>query len=330
MTAETIILSTGNTMLQQGVGAADNSHTELTWSLRDNFEGARQEAQAQSQEKVKQHDASHDFDWISYSDDGKTMFIPRLDFSNSSLHEEREQYDITAKIFFLSDEDTSAREEHLRQAVDLVKEELHMPNVDLLIVSFPGVYFDEESECCPDKIKSRGTKESSPEPVDGQLQTWRLVERLYKDGLVRRIGVSEFGANRLEPFLEKASVQPSVNQISLRDCCSVPQPLSSLAKSKSIELLVNNDSVNIMPRGTIRSLLDYEGAGVLSQASQKVGEKRKRQDNGKKMQGQVVPQWVIKYTAVVKNRGVVENKGYFACAKYVEVEEKVPENGHAH
>ncbi|KAI5210272.1 hypothetical protein AUEXF2481DRAFT_629 [Aureobasidium subglaciale EXF-2481] len=326
--ADTIVLSTGNTMLQQGVGAADNSHTELTWSLRDNFEGARQEAKEHSQEKDgKQNGTAQQADWISYSDDGKTVFIPRLDFTHSSLHEEREQYDITAKVFFLSDEDTSAREEHLRQAIDLVKEELHMPNVDLLIVSFPGVYFDEESECCPDKIKSRGAKESSPEPVDNQLETWKLVEKLHTDGMVRRLGVSEFGANRLQPFLEKASVKPAVNQISLRDCCSVPQPLSSLAKSKNIELLVNNDSVNIMPRGTIRGLLDYGAAGVLSQVSEKIGEKRKRQENGPKMDGQVIPQWVIKYTAVVKNRGVVENKGYFACAKYIEVEHST--NGHA-
>ena len=27
------------------------------------------------------------------------------------------------------------------------------------------------------------------------------------------------------------------------------------------------------------------------------------------------PLWVVKYTAVVKNRGVVENKGYFAVAE---------------
>jgi len=316
-------------VLQQGVNAADNSHTELTWSLRDSFEGARQEAKNLSQEKQQQNGTSQHADWVSYSDDTKTMYIPRLDFTNSSLHEERDQYDITAKIFFLSDEDTSARGDHLRQAIELVQKELHMPNVDLLVVSFPGVYFDEESECCPDKIKSRGTKESSPEPVDNQLETWKLVEKLHKDGLVRRLGVSEFGANRLQPFLEKASVQPSVNQISLRDCCSVPQPLSSLAKSKNVELLVNNDSVNIMPRGTIRGLLDHQGAGVLSQASEKSGEKRKRQETGQKMAGQVVPQWVIKYTAVVKNRGVVENKGYFACAKYVEAEEDVSANEHA-
>jgi glutamate--cysteine ligase regulatory subunit len=33
------------------------------------------------------------------------------------------------------------------------------------------------------------------------------------------------------------------------------------------------------------------------------------------LQGDVAPQWVVKYTAVVKDRGVVENKGYFAVAE---------------
>jgi glutamate--cysteine ligase regulatory subunit len=306
-------------MLQQGVGAADNSHTELTWSLRDNFKGARQEAQELSQERTgdSPQNGNQHADWVSYSEDGKSLYLPRLDFSNSALKEERDQYDITAKIFFLSDEDISAREQHLRQAIDLVQKELHMSSVDLLIVSFPGVYFDEESEGCADKIKSRGP-------------TWKLVEKLHNDGLVRKLGVSEFGANRLQPFLETATVHPSVNQISLRDCCSVPKPLSSLAKSNNIELLVNNDSVNIMPRGTIRSLLDYEGAGILPRVSERIGDKRKRQENGDRLEGQVIPQWVIKYTAVVKNRGVVENKGYFACAKYIQVEAKPEENGHAH
>jgi glutamate--cysteine ligase regulatory subunit len=33
------------------------------------------------------------------------------------------------------------------------------------------------------------------------------------------------------------------------------------------------------------------------------------------LKGDVEPQWVVKYTAVVKDRGVVENKGYFAVAE---------------
>jgi glutamate--cysteine ligase regulatory subunit len=36
---------------------------------------------------------------------------------------------------------------------------------------------------------------------------------------------------------------------------------------------------------------------------------------GEGLKGDVEPQWVIKYTAVVRDRGVVENKGYFAGAE---------------
>ena len=33
------------------------------------------------------------------------------------------------------------------------------------------------------------------------------------------------------------------------------------------------------------------------------------------LRGEVQPLWVVRYTAVVRNRGVVENKGYFAVAE---------------
>lgn len=249
------------------------------------------------------------------------MYIPRLDFTYSALQEEREQYDITVKIFFLSEEDKSAREAHAREAIDLVLKELHVPNINLLIVSFPGVYFDEKSEDCPDKIKSRGPKQADPESLEDQLDTWKLLEKLHDEGLVLRLGLSEFGTERLAPFIEQTRVKPSVDQINLRDCCSVPKPLSTLAKSKAIELLVHNDAPNVLPHGKMRALLDERGADILGPSAQTAGHKRKRNEgpaDSKRMEGKVEPQWVIKYTAVVQNRGVVENKGYFACAKYRE------------
>lgn len=66
------------------------------------------------------------------------------------------------------------------------------------------------------------------------------------------------------------------------------------------------------------------GAGVLAEPT-KSGDKRKsmhgeesRQNGGAddvELRGEVQPLWVVKYTAVVRNRGVVENKGYFAVAE---------------
>ena len=50
-------------------------------------------------------------------------------------------------------------------------------------------------------------------------QTWRAMEKLYADGAVRALGVSNFMDYHLEPLLEFASVAPMVNQIELHPAC---------------------------------------------------------------------------------------------------------------
>lgn len=44
-------------------------------------------------------------------------------------------------------------------------------------------------------------------------ETWRAFEKLYKDGKVRAIGVSNFKEHHLKPLMENASIMPMVNQI---------------------------------------------------------------------------------------------------------------------
>ncbi|PSK35951.1 hypothetical protein B9Z65_5766 [Elsinoe australis] len=322
-----IVLSTGNSL---GAAAASynsslsqKSNLELVQSLRVNIEDAIRDTLPQTNGNGTHTDlAKKKFDWkrwTSLQEDGKVLYVPAIDFSQSSLQEEREQYDITVKLFYLRSTPASQREKYTREALDLVLKELHMPSVDLLIVSFPGIYFDEETEDCPDKIKSRGPIEVEPESLEAQIETWEVLQKLVDEGLVKKLGLAEFGAERLTPLLEKTRIPPAVDQINLRDCCSVPKTLLSLAKSKDVELLVHNDCTNVLPRGTVRELLGQgeNGAGILS-GGESVGEKRKSRDDDKisgGISGEVVPQWVVKYTAVVSNRGVVENKGYFAVAE---------------
>lgn len=45
------------------------------------------------------------------------------------------------------------------------------------------------------------------------LSTWKAFERLYKDGRIRAIGVSNFLPHHLQPLMEKAEICPMVNQI---------------------------------------------------------------------------------------------------------------------
>ncbi|MDE1455711.1 aldo/keto reductase, partial [Bacillus paralicheniformis] len=58
--------------------------------------------------------------------------------------------------------------------------------------------------------------------------TWRALEKLYKDGRVKAIGVSNFNVHHLESLLEDAEIKPMVNQVEfhprltqaeLRDYC---------------------------------------------------------------------------------------------------------------
>lgn len=296
------------------------SNAEFISSLRANFQDSStlQNGHVNGDGKPKKP-SYHSWTRTTSTKDGTIIEVPTLDFSSSALQEERAQYDITLKLFYLPGVDPKKRAAQTREALDLVLEELHMPSVDLLIVSFPGIYFDEEEDC-PDKISTRGPVESEPEPLDSQIETWKTLEQLHDEGLVKRLGIAEFGEERLENFLREARIKPAVNQINLRDCCSVPKPLMKLAKSNGIELLVHNDCSNILPRGTVRELLGSGegGAGVLAEAD-KTGGKRKslhgEPSAADGLRGEVQPQWVVKYTAVVKNRGVVENKGYFAVAE---------------
>jgi glutamate--cysteine ligase regulatory subunit len=192
----------------------------------------------------------------------------------------------------------------------LVLKELGIENIDLLIVSFPGVTFDadDEEEVSADEDESAGSDES--EGLDAQLKTWEVLESLHDKGVISQLGVSEFSSERLSKFLPEVKVRPTVDQINVKDCCVVPKSLIMYAKENRIELLTHADCMDIMPPGTTRELLGpgKDGAGIIAP----------HPDAGPAepgLKGDIEPQWVVKYTAVVKNRGVIENKGYFAVAQ---------------
>lgn len=58
-------------------------------------------------------------------------------------------------------------------------------------------------------------------PVPGKYQeSWRALEKLYADGRVRAIGVSNFGRHHLEDLLSFCTVRPAVNQVELHPLLS--------------------------------------------------------------------------------------------------------------
>ncbi|EHK98299.1 putative glutamate--cysteine ligase regulatory subunit [Glarea lozoyensis 74030] len=265
-----LILSTSNIMTGGPSiirkPGADRSNLELTNSLRSNFLAAQQD----------------------YSPAGGSK-------ANSPTN-----YDEEESLFYLPGVDVADRAQHTKDAIALVLKELRVPSIDLLIVSFPGMSFEGDCEWDADK------KNASQGDDKQEIKSWSIVEDLYDQGLVKKLGLAEFGSEKLSRFLDKVRIPPKVDQVNIKDCCNVPPPLLQLAKRQQIELLVHNDCTNILPSGTLRELLGQgvRGAGVLSES--------KRGIDG--MKGELTPEWVVKYTAVVRDRGVIENKGYFAVA----------------
>lgn len=73
-------------------------------------------------------------------------------------------------------------------------------------------------------------------PVAGKYKdTYRALEKLYKDGHVRAIGVSNFLIPHLEDLLGSCEVVPAVNQVEFQPFLTQPE-LQSYCKDRNIQL----------------------------------------------------------------------------------------------
>ncbi|KAI2625585.1 hypothetical protein GGR54DRAFT_637369 [Hypoxylon sp. NC1633] len=310
-----IILSTGNVILGGPSiirkPGTHRSNLEFTNSLRSNFVAAQQDYAAglhngngdSSHAQQNGHSSRTAVEvWTEKED--STLYVPRIDWTSAGLQEDRAQYEITVKLFFLPTAPPEKRKDYTTEALRLVMKELGVSDIDLLIISFPGISFEGGCEYEADrKNATMGNEEE-------EVAIWGFLESLHEKGQISRLGIAEFGSEKLRHFLENVQVRPAVDQINIKNCCNVPPPLTKLAKEEGIELLTHHDSTDVLPSGTLRELLGQgpQGAGILAGGV----------DEGSGLKGNIVPEWVVKYTAFVKYRGVIENKGYFASAELVD------------
>jgi len=317
------IISSGQSIVHRPLYSKSN--IELINSLRANFATFHHPPNLSTDS-----DKSHNLDYRRWTtQEGEVLYVPSR--HPTPLSEPRDSYDITAKLFYLPGIPTSRRCRHTQEAIALVLNELGVDRIDLLIVSFPGVSLDadddgEEEEASVDEENaSAHSNDDESQSLDSQVKTWRALESLQEKGTIAQLGVAEFSSERLEKLLPEVKVKPTVDQISVKDCCVVPKTLIMYAKEHQIELLTHSDCTDILPPGTTRELLGpgKDGAGIIA-ARPDAG------DDEPGLKGDVEPQWVIKYTAVVKNRGVIENKGYFAVAQLGSCIEEKPtlDGGH--
>ncbi|HBN74898.1 MAG TPA: 4-dihydromethyl-trisporate dehydrogenase [Planctomycetaceae bacterium] len=106
--------------------------------------------------------------------------------------------------------------EHVEEACKKTLHDLQVDQLDLYLIHFPislkyvpiekryppGWFFDPEAE--------HPKMETTPVPIS---ETWQAMEELVDAGLVKNIGVSNFGTSLIRDLLSYARIRPAVLQI---------------------------------------------------------------------------------------------------------------------
>ncbi|MCH1626678.1 aldo/keto reductase [Fredinandcohnia quinoae] len=116
----------------------------------------------------------------------------------------REELFITTKLW-----NSDQGYETALQAFDASLEKLGLEYIDLYLIHWPG----------KDKYK----------------ETWKALEKLYKDGRVRAIGVSNFHVHHLEDLIKDADIKPMVNQVEFHPHLS-QEELRAYCQKEGIQL----------------------------------------------------------------------------------------------
>ncbi|MCM2580898.1 MULTISPECIES: glyoxal/methylglyoxal reductase [Bacillus] len=176
----------------------------------------------------------------------------------------REELFITSKVW---NEDQGY--ETTLAAFEKSLERLQLDYLDLYLIHWPG----------KDKFKD----------------TWRALEKLYKDGKIRAIGVSNFQVHHLEELLKDTEIKPMVNQVEFHPRLTQKE-LRDYCKKHGIQL----EAWSPLMQG---QLLDNE---VLTQIAEKHN----------KSVAQVILRWDLQHEVVtipksIKEHRIIENADIF-------------------
>ncbi|KPP72766.1 glutamate--cysteine ligase regulatory subunit-like [Scleropages formosus] len=165
----------------------------------------------------------------------------------------------------------------IRSAVDLACVSLGVSQLDSVIIAPPQL----------------------PEGESLALQClqpiWMELEGLVQSSKIAAIGTSDLDKLLLEQLYMWAQIKPSSNQVNLASCCVMPPDLTAFAKEYDIQLLTHNDPKELISAASFQKAIQ-EGTQKLEGADWEL-------------------QWVLRYSVIVKSRGIIRSKGYLLQAR---------------
>lgn len=81
------------------------------------------------------------------------------------------------------------------------------------------------------KKTSKGNPQISLEYSEDHVATWKAMEELVDEGLVKSIGVSNFNIRRLKALLPNCRIKPVADQVELSFGCPQPELIAWLQKN---------------------------------------------------------------------------------------------------
>jgi D-xylose reductase len=162
------------------------------------------------------------------------------------------------------------RAQHVRPALLKTLEDLQLEYLDLYLIHFPiateFVAIDQRYPpgwfADPDAPNPKVVADCVP-----IIETWRAMEELKQEGLVREVGVSNFGTSLLRDLMNQASVRPAMLQVEMHPYLTQEKLMrfchesgigvtafSPLGAQSYFQLNMAETEESVMEHGTVKSI----------------------------------------------------------------------------
>jgi D-xylose reductase len=140
---------------------------------------------------------------------------------------------ITSKLW-----NTYHAAEHVKPALERTLSDLKVDYLDLYLVHFPIAtkFVPFEDRYPPEWFYDPNAAEPKMEAVNVPIrETWEAMEELHRSGLVKNIGICNFGCSLIRDLLSYATVRPSFLQVELHPLLT-QEKLVRYCQQESIEV----------------------------------------------------------------------------------------------